>query len=94
VISTHIAQGLRRAQDRIFDDGLFCATVAGLPGAIATGRTLEACRDQLVEVVEEWLLVRVSQGLRIPRLSTGRRAEPTCRPAPSPSVHRTSPGSG
>ncbi len=46
------------------------ATVTGLPGVIATGKTLEICRDQLVEVIEEWLLVRVAQGLRIPRLGT------------------------
>ena len=83
VISEYIAEAPRRAQYRIVDDGLFCATVAGLPGVIATGKTLEACRSQLAEVIEEWLLVGVSQG---------RRAEPTCRPAPSPSVPRTSAG--
>ena len=70
MISRYIAEALHRAQYRIVDDGLFCATVAGLPGVVATGQTLEACRDQLAEVIEEWLLVRVSQGLRIPRLGT------------------------
>ena len=70
VITKYIAEALHRAQYRIVDGGVFCATVAGLPGVIATGRTLEACRDQLVEVVEEWLLVRVAQGLRIPRLGS------------------------
>ena len=70
MISKYIAEALHRAQYRIVDDGLFCATVAGLPGVLATGKTLEACRDQLVEVIEEWLLVRVAQGLRIPRLGT------------------------
>jgi predicted RNase H-like HicB family nuclease len=39
---------------------------------IATGRSLEACRDQLAEVVEEWVLVRVSRGLPVPRLGTIR----------------------
>ena len=70
VISKYIAQALHRAQYRIVDDGLFCGTVAGLPGVIATGKTLEICRDQLVEVLEEWLLVRVAQGLTIPRIGT------------------------
>lgn len=72
MISMYVAEALRRAQYRIVDDGVFCATVAGLPGVIATGKTLEACRDQLAEVIEEWLLVRVSQGLKIPRLGTAR----------------------
>jgi hypothetical protein len=38
VISKYIAEALHRAQYRILDDGLFCATVAGLPGVIATGK--------------------------------------------------------
>jgi predicted RNase H-like HicB family nuclease len=37
-------------------------------GAIATGATLESCRSQLQEVVEEWILVRVARGLDIPTL--------------------------
>jgi predicted RNase H-like HicB family nuclease len=35
---------------------------------LATGRTLEACREELGEVVEEWVLVRVAQGLSVPPL--------------------------
>jgi UPF0150-like len=29
---------------------------------------LEDCRDHLIEVVEEWILVRVARGLCVPRL--------------------------
>jgi hypothetical protein len=36
------------------DGDTFCATVRGLPDVVATGATLEACRDQFAEVVEEW----------------------------------------
>ena len=35
---------------------------------IGVGATLEACRRELREVVEEWILVRVSRGLSIPKL--------------------------
>jgi predicted RNase H-like HicB family nuclease len=70
VISRYIAEALHRAHYRVVDDGLYCATVTGLPGVVATGKTLEACREQLVEVIEEWLLVHVAQGLKIPRLGT------------------------
>ena len=70
MISRYIAEALHRASYDVVDGGLFCATVAGLPGVIATGKTLETCREQLVEVIEEWLLVRVAQGLKIPRLGT------------------------
>ena len=55
----------------VVDRNAFCATVAGLPGVIATGRSLEACRDQLAEVVNS-VLVHVSRGLSVPRLGTAR----------------------
>ena len=50
------------------DGHVFCATVPGLRGVIATASSLEACRDELAEVVEEWVLVRVARGLRVPPL--------------------------
>ncbi len=68
MITRYINQALRRARYRQVDGGLFCATVPGLRGVIATGTTLEACRDQLAEVTEEWVLVRVARGLPVPRL--------------------------
>ena len=68
MITRFVDRALRRARYRQVDRGTFCATVAGLRGVIATGPSLEACRDQLAEVVEEWVLVRVSRGLRVPVL--------------------------
>lgn len=68
MITRYVSQALRRARYRQVDGGLFCATVPGLRGVIATGTNLEACRNQLAEVVEEWVLVRVARGLPVPRL--------------------------
>ena len=50
------------------DGGTFCAEVPLLRGVLATGRTLEACREARGGVVEEWVLVRVAQGLSVPPL--------------------------
>jgi predicted RNase H-like HicB family nuclease len=72
MIHQYIDEALHRASYSVVDGNLCRATVAGLPGVIATGATLEACRDQLAEIVEEWVLVRVSRGLSIPRLGTAR----------------------
>jgi predicted RNase H-like HicB family nuclease len=46
----------------------YCATVPGLRGVLATGRSVEDCRRNLANVVEEWILVRVARGLSVPRL--------------------------
>jgi predicted RNase H-like HicB family nuclease len=72
VITNYISEALHRARYSVVDGGVFCATVPGLPGVIATGDSLENCRDQLAEIVEEWVLVRVSRGLSVPRLGTVR----------------------
>jgi predicted RNase H-like HicB family nuclease len=68
LISSYIERALRRARYERVDGGEFCATVPGLRGVIATGRTLEQCRKQLAEVIEEWVLVRAAQGLSVPRI--------------------------
>lgn len=68
MVSQYVATALERAQYRLLDDGTFAATVRGLRGVIAAGATLEACRRQLAEIVEEWVLVRVARGLTVPAL--------------------------
>lgn len=68
MISQYVATALERAQYRLVDGGTFSGTVRGLRGVIATGPTLEACRRELAEVIEEWILVRVARGMAIPRL--------------------------
>jgi predicted RNase H-like HicB family nuclease len=68
MITRYVARALTRAQYRLLEDGTFAATVRGLRGVIATGRTLEQCRGTLADVVEEWVLVRVARGLAVPAL--------------------------
>jgi len=68
MIRRYVDEALRRARYDKLADGSFCAAVPPLRGVLATGRTLEACREELGEVVEEWVLVRVAQGLSVPPL--------------------------
>ena len=44
------------------------ATVEGLRGVMATGETIEECREDLIEVIEEWIAIRLQRGLAIPDL--------------------------
>jgi predicted RNase H-like HicB family nuclease len=68
MIRQYIDEALRRAHYDKLEDGTFCAEVPDLAGVLAVGDTLEACREQLAEVVEEWILVRVAQRLDVPPL--------------------------
>ena len=44
------------------------ATVEGLPGVIATGKSIEECQEDLIEVIEEWITMRLQRDLDIPAL--------------------------
>lgn len=72
MISRYVDKALRRARYLRLEDGSISATVPGLRGVIATAPNLEVCRDQLAEVIEEWVLVRVARGLAVPMIAGAR----------------------
>jgi predicted RNase H-like HicB family nuclease len=47
-------------------------------GVWATGRTLEACREELRDVLEGWIALRLRKGLAIPVVG-GRTVRPPVR---------------
>lgn len=76
MIIEYITEAMRRARyEKIEDAEPFYGKVPGLKGVWATGKTLEECRQRLIEVVDGWIVVRLKKGLPIPPL--GRyRVEP------------------
>ena len=47
-------------------------------GVWATGRTLEACRDSLQEVLDGWIAFRLRKGLAIPVVGGRTVRPPVC----------------
>jgi predicted RNase H-like HicB family nuclease len=68
MFSEYIEAALRRAKYETLENGTYMATVDGLRGVIATGETIETCRVDLIEVIEEWITIRLQRGLDIPAL--------------------------
>ncbi|MDE0123666.1 MAG: hypothetical protein OXN97_03720 [Bryobacterales bacterium] len=52
----------------IEDDGSFCGRIPALQGVWANAGKLEDCRTELEQVLEEWLLLRLSERLSIPEI--------------------------
>jgi predicted RNase H-like HicB family nuclease len=48
------------------DDGTFYGEIPTFEGIYANADSLEACREELAEVLEEWILFRVSRNLPLP----------------------------
>ena len=48
------------------DDGTYYGEISECNGVYANADNLEACREQLQEVLEDWILFRIYKNLSIP----------------------------
>nr|HET6902769.1 type II toxin-antitoxin system HicB family antitoxin [Ktedonobacteraceae bacterium] len=61
MLTKYIRAALGKARYEILpDDGSFYGEIVGFNGVYANASTLEQCRDELEEVLEGWILLRVS----------------------------------
>ncbi|MEK7822127.1 MAG: type II toxin-antitoxin system HicB family antitoxin, partial [Planctomycetota bacterium] len=54
----YIQGALEKAEYKKLDDGSWFAEIPGFEGVWANGKTVEECRKELVEVLEEWLILK------------------------------------
>jgi predicted RNase H-like HicB family nuclease len=67
MLTNYINAALRHAHYEILtDDGSYYGDIPNFEGVYANAETLEACREELAEVLEEWILLRVSKSLPLP----------------------------
>lgn len=67
MLRQYISGAMHRATYEILpDDGSFYGEIPGFEGVYANASALETCRDELEEVLEEWILFRVSRNLALP----------------------------
>ena len=69
MIREYIEIALKHARyETIEDEDPFYGEVAELQGVWASGKTLEECRERLEDIIDGWILVRLSRGLPIPEI--------------------------
>lgn len=67
MLTSYIRAAMRRAKYEILsDDGSFYGEIPEFRGVYANADTLEACREELEEALEEWILFRVSRNVSLP----------------------------
>ncbi len=67
MLTNYMHAALHRARYEILgEDGSFYGEIPDFSGVYANASTLEACREELAEVLEEWILFRVAKGLQLP----------------------------
>ena len=73
----YIQAALEKAgYDIIDDEETYYGEVPELEGVWATGTTLEECRRNLEEVIDEWVIFRLRNGLPLPRIGEHIIKEP------------------
>jgi predicted RNase H-like HicB family nuclease len=69
MLTAYIKAALRKAQYKILSDGEgYFGTIEGLPGVWANATTLEGCREELREVLEEWIVLGLKMGHMLPEI--------------------------
>ena len=67
MLREYIAAAMAKAEYEILsDDGSFYGEIPGFQGVYSNADTLEECRKVLEEVLEEWLLLRITLDFDIP----------------------------
>jgi len=70
MLTEYIEKKLNRARYKILKDRSYFGEIPGLRGVWASAETLERCRKELREVLEEWMALKLAsrepiQGLEI-----------------------------
>jgi len=75
MLSEFIEKKLKDAKYKILKDGTYFGEISGFRGVWANAKNLEACRKELREVLEDWLLLKIRDKERVPGfvLKTDRR---------------------
>ena len=67
MLTQYIQIAMRQAKYEILpDDGTFYGEIPDFQGVWANAATLEDCRNELAEVLEEWIFLHISDGTPLP----------------------------
>ena len=66
VLSDYVEGALAQATYDKLDDGTFAGRVPDCPGAVAFGTTLRECEDELRATLEDWIVLGLKLGQRLP----------------------------
>ena len=68
MLTNYVQAAIRKARYEILDDGTYYGEIPGFPGVFANADTLEVCREQLQEVLEDWILLGLRLGHHLPEV--------------------------
>ena len=64
----YVQKAIEKAIYKQLENGTWFAEIPGFPGVWANGKTVEFCRKELWEVLEEWLILKLRERESIPKI--------------------------
>jgi hypothetical protein len=59
MITDYLDKKLKTAKHKVLDDKTYFGEIPGIKGVWANAKKLEDCRNELAEVLEEWLILQI-----------------------------------
>jgi predicted RNase H-like HicB family nuclease len=69
MLTEYIAAAMHKATYKILPDGTYFGRIPGFQGVWANAKTLEACREELQEVLEGWIILGLRMGHSFPTVN-------------------------
>ena len=66
MLTEYIHAALKRAEYKKLEDGSWFAEIPEFQGVWSNGKTVEDCRNEFQEVLEEWLILKMRDKDSIP----------------------------
>ncbi|WP_262382293.1 type II toxin-antitoxin system HicB family antitoxin, partial [Microcystis aeruginosa] len=66
ILLNYCEKALQKAQYKRLNDGTWFAEIEGFQGVWGNGLTVEECRQDLLEVLEEWIILKLQDGDPLP----------------------------
>lgn len=66
ILTEYVDRALQLAVYDKLDDEQFAARIPQCPGVVALGSSLRACEQELQSTLEDWILVGLKMGHRLP----------------------------
>jgi len=66
MLGEYIQGAIESAEYKKLEDGSWFAEIPGFSGAWANGKSVEECRKELIEVLEEWIVLKIKDKDNIP----------------------------
>jgi len=59
MIVEYIQAAMEKARYKQLEDGTWFAEIPGFEGVWANGKSVEQCRNELMDVLDEWLVLKI-----------------------------------